>query len=146
VGTELVRSTDSPHLGGVYKLVHDHAADRPVAKSSEGKATLPGLHQIYRVRREGVATQDVLGTLEEFHVDAEPLLVSWMQGGQLTRPLPSLAELRQICRTQVAALPEAVRDLSPCEPGDATYPVRTSNALDDLVQEVRRRDTAKEAS
>lgn len=148
VGTELVRSTDSPHLGGVYKLVHDHTDDRPVAKFSEGKETLPGLHQVYRVERDGQAQCDVIGTLEEFHVDAKPLLLPWMEEGRLVRPLPSLADLRHTARTQLAALPEAVRDLGPCEPGDETYPVQISDALGALLERVRRRETSaeKEAS
>lgn len=147
VGTELVRSTDSPHLGGVYKLVHDHTADRPVAKTSVGKETLPGLHQVYRVHRGGRISEDVLGTLDEFHVGAESLLVPWMKDGELIRNLPGLADIRKTCREQVAALPEEVRDLSGTEPGDTTYPVQVSNALSMLVEEVRRRDAAsKEGS
>ena len=124
--------------------VYDQQSAGAIAKQSEGKATLPGLHQVFRVSRDGAASTDVIGTLEEFHVDAEALLVQWMEGGELVRKLPSLAEIRSTARAQLGALPEPVRDLAPCEPGDATYPVTLSNALETLVDEVRRRETDRE--
>ncbi len=132
VGTELARVTDSPHLGGVYKLVYDHTADRPVAKLSEGKATLPGVHQVFRVLKDGKAYKDIIGGLEEFHVDATPLLVPWLEGGKSVRARPSLSEIRKVCRTQVAALPK----------GD--YPVHTSDALDTLVEQVQQRERSRQ--
>ncbi len=135
VGTELVRSRDNPALGGVYKLVYDHTADRPVAKLSEGKVTLPGLHQVYRLIRNDLARQDVIGTLGEFHVDSEPLLVEWMKGGQLTRPLPSLAQLRARARAQLAALPPHVVSLDESTP---PYDVQLSHGLSSLVDTVKR--------
>src|SRR6185369_12880091 len=44
VGTDLVTSIDAPALGGVYKLVEltRDGETTPIAKFSEGKATLPG--------------------------------------------------------------------------------------------------------
>lgn len=134
VGTELARVTDSPHLGGVYKLVYDHTSERPVAKLSEGKVTLPGVHQVYRVIRNGKAERDIIGGLDEFHVDASPLLVPWLENGKSVAPRPSLSEIRRICRTQVAALPE----------GD--YPVHTSDALDTLLETVRQREENRKES
>lgn len=140
VGTELARVTDSPHLGGVYKLVHHHTDERPVAKLSEGKVTLPGVHQVYRVKKQGRFTKDVIGTLGEFHVDATPLLEPWLQAGQATQPLPSLAEIRRTCRQHVQALDP---DLLSHEDGTgADYEVETSHALDTLLEEVRHRQSA----
>ncbi|MCB9651660.1 MAG: nicotinate phosphoribosyltransferase [Deltaproteobacteria bacterium] len=137
VGTELARCVDSPNLGAVYKMVHDHDADRPVLKLSEGKATLPGVHQVYRVIRDDRARRDIIGTQGEFHVDAEPLLVPWMKDGALCRPLPSLAAIRKTCRHQLAALPEDVRRID--DTATAPYPVATSDVLNDLLVEVQRR-------
>jgi nicotinate phosphoribosyltransferase len=137
VGTELVRPKDDPTLGGVYKLVYDHTAERPIAKLSTGKATLPGVHQVYRVRRDGKSVGDVIGTVGEFHVDAEPLLIEWMKDGALTRPLPSLAELRETCRRGLESLAEPLLAID----GVAeSYPVTLSDALEDLVTEVRHRE------
>ncbi|MCK6547449.1 nicotinate phosphoribosyltransferase [Myxococcota bacterium] len=139
VGTDLVRSRDSPTLGGVYKLVYDHDADRPVAKFSESKSTLPGTHQVFRVVRDGKAAGDIVGTEPEFHVDATPLLVEWMQGGKLVRDLPSLAKLRANARTQLDALPEHLHRFEPVTEGER-YPVRVSDALRALSERVRGRE------
>ncbi len=62
VGTDLVTSIDAPALGGVYKLVEleREGVSSPIAKFSEGKATLPGAHQVHRFheRREARARRD----------------------------------------------------------------------------------------
>ncbi len=140
VGTELVRSIDHPTLGAVYKIVYDHTEDRPVSKLSQGKASLPGLHQVYRKRKDGAAERDVIGTLEEFHVESEPLLVQWMSGGELVHELPSLSAIRAHCRAQLAALPEDCRRL---DPGAPQYEVVLSDALTQLIEEVSDRERAE---
>lgn len=139
VGTELVRSRDNPTLGGVYKMVYDHTEDRPVAKFSAEKETLPGLHQVFRTVRNGRAVHDVVGTLPEFHVDAKPLLVEWMKGGKLTRDLPTLAQLRRRAREQLAALPDEVHSFEPWTE-EEHYDVKISDALRQLIEEVRQRE------
>lgn len=47
VGTELVTSKDAPALGGVYKLVEIDG--QPRMKHSNGKTTLPGKKQVFRI-------------------------------------------------------------------------------------------------
>jgi nicotinate phosphoribosyltransferase len=79
IGSNLVRSVDSPKLGGVYKLVE--LDGRPVAKFSKDKATLPGAKQVYRFPGHGdylaLANEDIhLGGL------AEPLLQKVMARGR----------------------------------------------------------------
>lgn len=139
VGTALVRSGDVPSLGGVYKLVEDHDTGRKVAKFSDAKSTLPGIHQVFRVSKQGRFQRDVIGTTPEFHVDAQPLLEEWMREGKLVRELPSLTSIRRRAREQLAALPESVKSLDPIPSGEpAPYPVRTSDALDELTEVVRR--------
>lgn len=139
VGTELVRSRDNPTLGGVYKLVYDHTEDRPVAKFSAEKESLPGLHQVFRMMRNGKASHDVVGTLPEFHVDSKPLLVEWMKGGKMTRDLPTLARIRAHAREQLAQLPDRAHSFEPWSQEDA-YEVRISDGLTALIEEVRHRE------
>ena len=139
VGTELVRSRDNPTLGGVYKIVFDHDEDRPIAKFSENKTTLPGLHQVFRKYRDGVADFDIVGTPPEFHIDSMPLLIEWMKGGRLVTELPSLAKIRARARTQLLEMPETVKSLSP-PVADEAYDVRLSHGLETLMTEVRKRE------
>lgn len=141
IGTELVRSKDAPSLGGVYKLVEDHDTGRKVAKFSDEKATLPGCHQVFRVRKNGRYVRDVVGTTPEFHVDSEALLELWMKDGQLVRELPSLAAIRRRARAELEALPDTLRVLDPVVEGaNPPYEVRVSDGLRALVNEVRSRE------
>ena len=139
VGTELVRSRDNPTLGGVYKIVFDHAEERPVAKFSEGKATLPGLHQVFRKYRDGKADSDIIGTTPEFHVDAVPLLIEWMREGKLVRELPTLAKIRTHARKQLGGMPAHVLSLDRPVP-EEDYRVQLSHGLETLISEVRKRE------
>jgi nicotinate phosphoribosyltransferase len=142
VGTDLVRSRDNPALPGVYKLVYDHTEDRPVAKFSQGKASLPGIHQVFRRIRSGRAEADIIGLPEEFHVDATPLLVQWMAEGKLVRALPSLSKIRAVCRHEIDHLPDPLLQLE-IERADERYPVLMSDALKALVERVRGRQAGK---
>ncbi len=141
VGTELVRTRDNPTLGAVYKLVHDHTEGRPVAKFSQNKATLPGLHQVYRVTKEGRYAEDVIGVPDEFHVDSEPLLTQWMKAGRVTQPLPNLQSIRARARDQLKLLPDSARSLVDVSHDAGRYPVRISDALHGLIAEVQQRET-----
>lgn len=144
VGTELVRSFDTPTLGGVYKLVYDHEHERPVAKLSEGKSTLPGLHQVFRKHASGKAAFDIIGLAHESPPDSTPLLTPWMRDGQIIQPMPSLAEIRARARLQLSEMPPSVRNLA--TPTDAeAYDVRISAQLEELIDEVRRRETHEDA-
>jgi nicotinate phosphoribosyltransferase len=136
VGTDLVRSRDCPTLGGVYKLVYDHTADRPVAKFSQSKATLPGIHQVFRRVRHERAVEDIVGLADEFHVDSAPLLAAWMEGGKLVRELPSLSRIRAITREEMGRLPDEVHRLEEAA-DDQPYPVHISDALKSLIEQVR---------
>jgi nicotinate phosphoribosyltransferase len=113
VGTAVSTSSDAPALSGVYKLAEIERGGRfvPVFKKSPGKSTYPGRKQVWRVMRDGVAVEDVLA-LEDVRppADAEPLLRQVMKKGErLSRP--SLAEIRDRCRQQVATLPSEVTQL-----------------------------------
>jgi nicotinate phosphoribosyltransferase len=110
VGTAVSTSSDAPALSGVYKLAEIERDGRfvPVLKKSPGKSTYPGRKQVWRVMRDGIAVEDVLG-LEDTHppADANPLLRQVMKKGvRVSRP--SLNEIRERCRQQLATLPRDV--------------------------------------
>lgn len=125
VGTRMGVSADAPSLDFVYKLVA--YGGRDVLKLSEGKETWVGAKQVFRsLTAEGRIAGDSLVLAEEAApAGAEPLLDVVMRDGQPLRPHPPLAELREHCRRQLAALPEESRRM--VEP--ASWPVRPSAAL-----------------
>jgi nicotinate phosphoribosyltransferase len=64
----------------------------------------------------------------------EPLLAPVMRDGRRLGPAPSLAEIRERVRAELAALPEPLRGLDPAPP----YPVEVAPALRDLAAEADR--------
>jgi nicotinate phosphoribosyltransferase len=135
IGTNLGTSPDDPSLGGVYKLVEDHAGPR--AKLSTGKATLPGRKQVWRTVRDGMFERDIITLADEPPVnDAEPLLNQVMVKGEISEQIPTLEEARAFCRSRLAQLPPAQRRIR--DYGE--YPVELSAAV------VRLRETAYAAA
>jgi nicotinate phosphoribosyltransferase len=114
IGTSLATSSDAPALDCAYKL--QAYAGMPKRKRSEGKATWPGRKQIFRERdAQGVLARDVL-TIQGDAQAGEPLLAPVMQGGRRIGPTPTLPAIRDRAKTELAALPAALRRLGPCEP------------------------------
>ena len=92
VGTRLGVSDDAPWTDMAYKLVSYD--DRPVLKLSEGKTSLPGAKQVFRMRGEkGSFDRDIIALRDERVPEGEPLLVKVMEGG---KRLDSPASLEQI--------------------------------------------------
>lgn len=118
VGTQLGTSGDAPALAGVYKLVED--ATGPKHKTSTGKATLPGLKQVYRFETSGTSDRDLLAP-----ASAPPppggraLLALRMEKGRRVRPADPLDVPRARRAAAVAALPERLRSLAPAAPAYA---------------------------
>lgn len=105
IGTKLV--TGQP-VNGVYKLVE--LDDTPVAKGSSGKATYPGRKQVIRQwDAAGGWTGDRLVLAAED--DGAGLLQPAMIAGQRVAPSESLSTIAQRTRSQVQALPAAVRSI-----------------------------------
>ena len=138
VGTELVTSKDAPSLGGVYKLVElrDDTAEHPRAKFSEDKVTYPGRKQVFRFRDpQGLYSHDIIARAEEKHADAEPLLTRVLHNGKRIQPSPPLQTVKEWAQESLAHLPELYRRLR--EP--AVYPVKISQSLAQLLEEVRQK-------
>ncbi|EYF07850.1 nicotinate phosphoribosyltransferase [Chondromyces apiculatus] len=141
VGTDLVVSRDAPALGGVYKLVEvgEGEARSPIAKFSEGKATLPGAHQVFRWRGPaGETVRDVIALAgEDAPAGAEPLLTAVMRGGKRLASPETLSAVRARAKRELAALPAPLREV-----GDedwAPLTAEVSPGLEQLIEEVRAR-------
>jgi nicotinate phosphoribosyltransferase len=124
VGTRLTTGWDVPALGGVYKLVE--SAGRPVMKTSPGKATLPGRHQVFRD-----CDGDVIGLVGE-QLAGRPLLEPVLRAGDPVAERPPLQEIRRRAERERAALPAEVRRA--VDP--LTRPPRHSEQLAALVGEL----------
>jgi nicotinate phosphoribosyltransferase len=127
VGTDLGTSRDSPVVNGVYKLVAD--ADpkggwRGVRKLSAHKETLPGPKQVFRRYRDGELAGDVVAAEGEA-IEGEPLLVPFMEGGEIVRS-ESMDQMRERTEASLGALPD---DLRPPEPISTEYSVKISERL-----------------
>lgn len=147
VGTDLVTSIDAPSLGGVYKLVELERDGEimPIAKFSEGKATLPGPHQLFRVRdAAGRLARDVI-TLADEQVEAgageaaAPLLAPVMKAGKRAAPAEPLADIRSRAKAEIASLPPELLDIAEPTPMWTPFAPEKSARLAALVEAVRAR-------
>ncbi len=102
VGTRMGTSADAPSVDMVYKLVE--LDGRPVLKLSQGKATLPGPKQVWRLAEDGPPASDVLGLAsDDGPQGGRPLLEQVMSGGRRLLDEP-LAAARERCAAGRAAL------------------------------------------
>ncbi len=129
VGTAMVVSTDAPSLDIIYKMVHGPAG--PVMKTSSGKVSLPGIHQVYRQHGNGNWSGDVIALADEHDVSGEPLLAPVMEQGRRAGPVPDISEARRRCREGIEAMPLRLRGLG--GPADPPYPVAITPALEELA-------------
>ncbi|HYA65631.1 MAG TPA: nicotinate phosphoribosyltransferase [Burkholderiaceae bacterium] len=131
VGTSLDTSSDAPALDAVYKIQSYAGVAR--RKRSEGKATWPGIKQVFRMTNaDGRMTGDTIA-LEGEAQQGRALLRAFMHNGQRTGPGPTLAQIREYTAQQLHALPEPLRGLdAPTQP----YPVEISSRLRALTGEV----------
>ena len=128
LGTKLV--TGSP-VNGVYKLVE--IADKPTMKKAKNKATYPGRKQVFRNIPEGC---DRMALAAESPQDNEiSLLELVMKGGDRLTESETLDTIRGRTKTNVAKLPEGIKQLT----NPAPYPVKISEQLQNLTDEVAAR-------
>ena len=146
VGTDLVCSIDAPALGGVYKLVeHERAGEKlAIAKFSEGKATLPGPHQVWRFPAEG-GFSDVIALADEDPAalgEGEPtaLLRPAMKSGARLDPTEPIDAIRARVKAGLDALPAEAHAL---EEGPPAVKAAISPRLTALIEDVRARFVAR---
>jgi nicotinate phosphoribosyltransferase len=131
-------SADRPYVDIIYKLcekVNGKGKFQPIMKLSEGKATLPGRKQVFRLRdAEGSFVKDVIA-LEDEKVDGAPLLVKVVEKGKVVYDFPTLEEIRERALENLSRLPEKYKRLR----NAAKYPVELSPKLKKLIRELRRK-------
>ncbi|WP_269458564.1 nicotinate phosphoribosyltransferase [Variovorax sp. HW608] len=111
VGTRMNTAADAPFLDCAYKLVSYDGAPR--RKRSEGKATWPGVKQVYRhFAHSGSIELDTLA-LDGEPQQGVPLLEQVMAAGKRTSACRRLHEARRHAREQVSALSPVLRALHP---------------------------------
>jgi nicotinate phosphoribosyltransferase len=126
VGSHVSTSADAPFLDCAYKL--QEYAGRPRFKLSEGKATWPGIKQVYRAYdSNGKMTFDTLTLKGEAEV-RNALIQPFMRAGKRLRPARRLEDSRQFAAAEVKSLPATLRRLEPAEP----YRVKISRSLETL--------------
>jgi nicotinate phosphoribosyltransferase len=132
VGENITEPTDAPITGAIYKLVYNHTSHVAVAKkSSGGKATRPGIKQVWRL-----ADRDLVGLADEpAPPGGRPLLEPAMAAG-VPGLVPEVAAARARCAADVAALPARLRHIpeDPCAPAPDAYPVVISPRLEAETQ------------
>jgi len=132
VGTELVTSRDDPALSGIYKLVSVRRDGRTIyrVKTSSGKRTIPGGKQIYRRYMENGEIQEDVLTLEDEMTPSGtvPLLIKVIEQGRLVYDLPSIDQIQDRAKKEIAGLPAKCKTLT----GSVDPPVRLSPKLEQL--------------
>jgi nicotinate phosphoribosyltransferase len=138
VGTKMGTSADYPYIDVIYKLcetMNRQGAFCPIMKLSKDKNTLPGRKQVYRITdAKGNYIKDIIALANE-QSKGEPLLVKVMENEKLTYNLPSLKDIRTSAAANIAKLPAKYKQLT----GDSQYPVELSQALEDLVANLKRK-------
>ena len=129
VGTKMGVSADAPYFDIVYKLVQ--YGERPIMKLSTGKVNIAGKKQIFRkTDHNGRFLEDVIGIRDETIGGTSPLLEPVIQDGKLLRRHPSLEEIRERFRKNLAALDEKYKALHDAH----LYPVKLSARLKEVQE------------
>ena len=101
-------------------------AGKPRRKRSPGKATWPGIKQVFRERTAaGEYLCDRVARHDEPQ-SGEALLIEVMQQGRRSAPSPSMSALRAHCASELRALPPRLRELRAAA---APYAVSISETL-----------------
>ncbi len=105
VGTKVLTSADAPYLDIAYKLVEYEG--KPKFKLSPGKQTFPYKRQVIRHYENGLMCYDEVIPYRE-----GGLVELVFKEGNLTKPLPTLKEIRETFFNELSKLPEELKSVS----------------------------------
>jgi nicotinate phosphoribosyltransferase len=141
VGTALDTSGDAPSLDAVYKLQSYAGVAR--RKRSEGKATWPGIKQVWRrYDQDGRLAGDTVELVDappSGDIRGEALLQPCLRAGRRLPGVSTLAQARAHCASQLDRLPDALRALDPVA---VPYPVDICAGIRALARQI---DAARSA-
>jgi nicotinate phosphoribosyltransferase len=143
VGTEMITSKDCPAVSGVYKISESEENGRLEAKIklSEGKKTLPGRKQVYRVSDEqGNYVKDIIA-LEGEEIQGDTLLVPVVKNGEVVYDLLKLQDIQQRAREQLARLPSQCKRIR----GPDGYKIELSKGLTETIDVLTEKYSQKQA-
>ncbi len=112
--------------------------ERPVLKLRAGKISLAGEKPVFRLMdSKGQLSGDVIGLADDQLPEprADALLETFMGEGKITKPLPSLPEIRERFQQDFSALDDRFKSLKKAD----KYPVRLSSRLRRLQKELERK-------
>ena len=137
VGTKMGTSADKPFVDVIYKLCEtrgERGKFSPIMKLSEGKTTLPGRKQVYRLKDEnGNYSKDVIALTNE-KVNGEPLLRKVMEKGEIVIDLPTIKEIRTVAVENLVKLPKKFKKLT----NSQAYTVDLSRELKSLIKTLKK--------
>jgi len=127
-------------IAGVYKHVERYENGKfvPTYKRSEeeGKTTLPGRKQVYRLSdKKGNHVKDVISLWDESVSDAEPLLMPIIKQGKIVYDFPSIDQIREESIAKLEKIPEQVKQIE----SPQKYQVELSEKLSQLLEELKNR-------
>lgn len=135
--TELSSITDNPKFEAVYKMAELRHPDGRVeqkAKLAEGKQSLPGRKQTFRLYdKNGEMTEDIIG-LEDENL-GEPLLKTIIKDGRQVCSFPDLDSVKERVNAELKALPDKYKRIK----NPDKYAVNISDKLQKLFDEVKKR-------
>ncbi len=129
VGSALACASDHPVLDCAYKLQSYAGLAR--RKRSTGKATWPGIKQVFRRTVHGKYAGDTVALADE-SVAGRPLLVPVMRAGRRVAAPETLEAIRARLRGELDALPAALTQLASAPP----YAVEISPAIRALAAQL----------
>ncbi len=131
--TELSTASDDPKLEIVYKLVElrDKNKIKLCAKFAKNKISYPSRKQIFRIYKNNIAQNDIIG-LENEKL-GKPKLQKMISKGKLIYNLPTLNQIKEYLQNELMTLPKKLLDINK----NHKYPVKYSPKIQSLLEKAK---------
>jgi len=135
VGTRMTTSSDAPYADVVYKLseISKDGVKKSIMKLSDGKATLPGSKQVFRILEYNIYKRDIIGLADE-EIEGKKLLEEMVKNGKVVYKMKNLEDTRAYVAEELLHLPEALKKINT----NKKYEVLLSRKLEAMEQRTAR--------